>query len=169
MGRCQSTPGLVESKERTTVEEMWISPMPMPSAAPSFVTQHTWVVILFFILLTRKFNEFVVFLLILLLVVLIFFYIRPFSNLQYSPKSHRRDSAANTERTRITDSPGSMSPSVHSSDERPRSRITSHSHASRPQSQPSRNGKFSTWLCSYIVWGKFSILNSALSTFFFFW
>lgn len=73
MGRCQSTPGLVESKERTTVEEMWISPMPMPSAAPSFVTQHTWVVILFFILLTRKFNEFVVFLLLLLLVVLIFF------------------------------------------------------------------------------------------------
>jgi len=62
-----------------------------------------------------------------------------YRNLGYSPKSShhlRRDS--NTERTRITDSPGSMSPSVHSSDERPRSRITS--HTSRPTSQPSRNG-----------------------------
>jgi hypothetical protein len=58
----------------------------------------------------------------------------PCRNLTYSPKSHRRDS--NTERTRVTDSPGSMSPSVHSSDERPRSRITS--HTSRPTS--SRNG-----------------------------
>ena len=56
----------------------------------------------------------------------------------YSPKSsHRRDS--NTDRTRITDSPGSMSPSVHSSDGHPRSRIAS--HTSRPQSTcPSRHG-----------------------------
>lgn len=45
MGRCQSTPGLVESKDRTTVEEMWISPQPLPSAAPSFATQHTWVLL----------------------------------------------------------------------------------------------------------------------------
>ncbi|CAO1421312.1 unnamed protein product [Diamesa serratosioi] len=99
MGRCQSTPGLVETKERTTVEEMWISPLPLPSAAPSFVTQHT--------------------------------------HLPYSPKStHRRDS--NTDRTRITDSPGSMSPSVHSSDGHSRSRIAS--HTSRPQSTcPSRH------------------------------
>lgn len=59
-----------------------------------------------------------------------------FRHLPYSPKSHRRDS--NTDRTRITDSPGSMSPSVHSSEERPRSRITS--HTSRPQS--SRNGNY---------------------------
>lgn len=65
-----------------------------------------------------------------------FIRISPLSNLPYSPKSHRRDS--NTDRTRITDSPGSMSPSVHSSEERPRSRITS--HTSRPQSQPTRNG-----------------------------
>lgn len=57
-----------------------------------------------------------------------------FRNLPYSPKSHRRDS--NTDRTRVTDSPGSMSPSVHSSEDHPRSRITS--HTSRPQS--SRNG-----------------------------
>ncbi|KAL7025136.1 hypothetical protein ACKWTF_013359 [Chironomus riparius] len=99
MGRCSSTPGLVESKDRTTVEEMWISPQPLPSVAPSYVTQQT--------------------------------------NLHYSPKSHRRESNANTERTRITDSPGSMSPSVHSSEERPRSRITSHS--SRLHSQPCRN------------------------------
>ena len=42
MGRCQSTPGLVESKDKTTIEEMWISPQPLPSAALSFVTQHTW-------------------------------------------------------------------------------------------------------------------------------
>lgn len=43
------------------------------------------------------------------------------------------------ERPRTSDSPGSMSPSVHSSDDRPRSRATS--HQSRPQSQPSRAGK----------------------------
>lgn len=43
MGRCQSTPGLVESKERTTVEEMWISPAPLPSTAPSCVTQQRWI------------------------------------------------------------------------------------------------------------------------------
>lgn len=143
MGRCQSTPGLVESKDRTTVEEMWISPMPMPSAAPSFITQHTWVVILFPFLILNLEVEILTSCIFHLVSI---YFLSSFSNLQYSPKSHRRDSAANTERTRITDSPGSMSPSVHSSDERPRSRITSHSHASRPQSQPSRNGKFSTWL-----------------------
>lgn len=44
-----------------------------------------------------------------------------------------------------------MSPSVHSSEERPRSRITS--HTSRPQSQPSRNGD----KC------KFSVLNQFLT------
>jgi hypothetical protein len=139
MGRCQSTPGLVESKDRTTVEEMWISPLPLPSAAPSFATQQTWVVILS----ACAFNE--------LLSSILFLTLSIHSNLQYSPKSHRRDSAACTERTRITDSPGSMSPSVQSSDERPRSRITSHSHASRPHSQPSRNGKFSTSLKSDVV------------------
>lgn len=42
MGRCQSTPGLVESKDRTTVEEMWISPAPLPSTAPSCATQQRW-------------------------------------------------------------------------------------------------------------------------------
>lgn len=59
-----------------------------------------------------------------------------FRNLQYSPKTLCRDS--NTERTRFVDSPGSMSPSVHSSEGHPRSRITSHN--SRTQSQPNRNG-----------------------------
>lgn len=63
-------------------------------------------------------------------------YLHCYSHLPYSPKPHRRES--NTDRTRMNDSPGSMSPSVHSSEERPRSRVTS--HASRPQSQPSRNG-----------------------------
>lgn len=40
----------------------------------------------------------------------------------------------------MIDSPGSISPSVHSSDERPRSRAASHQF--RPQSQPSRTGFF---------------------------
>lgn len=69
-----------------------------------------------------------------------------------SPVSHRRES--NTERTRITDSPGSMSPSVQSSEERPRSRIASHisgSHISRPQSQPSRSGKFYTFMTNILI------------------
>lgn len=43
------------------------------------------------------------------------------------------------EKIRMSDSPGSMSPSVHSSDERPRSRNTV--HYSRPQSQSNRSGK----------------------------
>jgi hypothetical protein len=43
MGRCQSTPGLVETKGKTTAEEMWISPLPLPSVAPSSHTQHTYV------------------------------------------------------------------------------------------------------------------------------
>lgn len=117
MGRCQSTPGLVESKDKKTIEEMWISPHPLPSATLSFATQQTWVYAVD--LCRHQTNKSLT-----------------FSTLPYSPKSHRRES--NTDRTRITDSPGSMSPSVHSSDERPRSRITS--HASRPPSQPNRNG-----------------------------
>ncbi|CRL07220.1 CLUMA_CG020201, isoform A [Clunio marinus] len=84
MGRCQSTPGLVESKDRTTVEEMWISPQPLSSIAPSYITHPT----------------------------------------------PRRES--NIDRTRITDSQGSLSPSAHSSDDRSRSRITS--TISRPHS-----------------------------------
>lgn len=40
---------------------------------------------------------------------------------------------------RTTESPGSLSPSVHSSDDRPRSRTASH-HSTRPLSQPGRAG-----------------------------
>lgn len=45
-----------------------------------------------------------------------------------------------TEKSRHIDS-ASVSPSVHSSEERPRSRATS--QLSRPQSQPSRSGMLS--------------------------
>ncbi|TMW43497.1 hypothetical protein DOY81_011423 [Sarcophaga bullata] len=78
MGRCQSTPGLVESCGRTTLEDI---------RAPS-----------------------------------------PRSSQTYIERIQR-----------ATESPGSLSPSVHSSDDRPRSRTTSH-HSTRPQSQPSRTG-----------------------------
>lgn len=39
MGRCQSTPGLVETKGRTALEDMWLSsnvPPPSYSQHPSF-------------------------------------------------------------------------------------------------------------------------------------
>lgn len=35
MGRCQSTPALVETKGRTTLEEMWLAPCPVPPATPA--------------------------------------------------------------------------------------------------------------------------------------
>lgn len=54
-----------------------------------------------------------------------------------SPRSHHNDIF--TEKSRHIDS-ASVSPSVHSSEERPRSRATS--QLSRPQSQPSRSGKY---------------------------
>ncbi|XP_055839287.1 potassium/sodium hyperpolarization-activated cyclic nucleotide-gated channel 1 isoform X2 [Episyrphus balteatus] len=95
MGRCQSTPGLVESEGRTTLEDMWLPPGPSSVA-----------------------------------------YTQP---LVYSRAPSPRLTQTVTERlARTSDSPGSMSPSVHSSDDRPRSRATS--HQSRPQSQPSRTG-----------------------------
>ncbi|XP_055379586.1 cyclic nucleotide-gated cation channel alpha-3 isoform X2 [Condylostylus longicornis] len=97
MGRCQSTPGLVESEGRTTLEDMWLPP---PSSAPPIAYNQT---------------------------------------LNYSrAPSPRSQHTIITERPpRTSESPGSMSPSVHSSqDERPRSRATS--HQSRPQSQPCR-------------------------------
>lgn len=65
MGRCQSTPGLVETKGRTTVEEMWISPLPLPSAAASshtqqrfeshFISYEFWLINLCFISATYPF------------------------------------------------------------------------------------------------------------------
>lgn len=143
MGRCQSTPGLVESKEKTTIEEMWISPQALPSATLSFGTQQTLVSVdpsatqqsvASSKTVVDSFDN--------------------FRTLPYSPKSQRRESAV--DRTRITDSPGSISPSVQSSDERSRSRITS--HISRPQSQPSRNGKKSPCylILNPFTWRKIS-------------
>nr|XP_036226058.1 potassium/sodium hyperpolarization-activated cyclic nucleotide-gated channel 2 isoform X2 [Bactrocera oleae] len=102
MGRCQSTPGLVESCGRTTLEDMWLPP---PSAL-SFAQQ-------------QQIQQ---------------------QSVSYSRAPSPRSTITYTERiTRATDSPGSVSPSVHSSDDRPRSRATSH-HSTRPQSQPSRTG-----------------------------
>ncbi|XP_036331245.1 cyclic nucleotide-gated cation channel alpha-3 [Rhagoletis pomonella] len=101
MGRCQSTPGLVESCGRTTLEDMWLP----PPTALSFALQQ-----------------------------------QQQQSVSYSRAQSPRSTLTYTERiTRATDSPGSVSPSAHSSDDRPRSRATSH-HSTRPQSQPSRTG-----------------------------
>ncbi|XP_053965162.1 cyclic nucleotide-gated cation channel beta-1 [Anastrepha ludens] len=105
MGRCQSTPGLVESCGRTTLEDMWLPP---PSAL-TFAQQQQ--------LQQQQ------------------------QSVPYSRAPSPRSTLTYTERiTRATDSPGSVSPSVHSSDDRPRSRATSHP-STRPQSQPSRTGQ----------------------------
>lgn len=62
-----------------------------------------------------------------------------------SPRSTRGDPHSVVERSsKLVDSPGSISPSVHSSDERPRSRAASHQF--RPQSQHSRSGFISFFL-----------------------
>uniref|UniRef100_W8AWU7 Cyclic nucleotide-gated cation channel alpha-3 n=1 Tax=Ceratitis capitata TaxID=7213 RepID=W8AWU7_CERCA len=108
MGRCQSTPGLVESCGRTTLEDMWLP----PPAALSFAQQQHF---------QQQQQQ------------------QP-QSVTYSRAPSPRSTITYTERiTRATDSPGSVSPSVHSSDDRPRSRATSH-HSTRPQSQPSRTG-----------------------------
>ncbi|XP_062543163.1 cyclic nucleotide-gated cation channel beta-1 [Armigeres subalbatus] len=101
MGRCQSTPGLVETRGRTTIEDMWISPTTAITSASSMVPA----------------------------------YPPPAGSRMTSPRSRRGDLMSNRQPL----SPGSVSPSVHSSEERPRSRTTSH-QTSRPQSQPSRTG-----------------------------
>ncbi|XP_058830938.1 potassium/sodium hyperpolarization-activated cyclic nucleotide-gated channel 1 isoform X2 [Topomyia yanbarensis] len=99
MGRCQSTPGLVETRGRTTFEDMWISPTTAITSGSSMVPT----------------------------------YPPPPGSRMTSPRSHRGELSG----SRQPQSPGSVSPSVHSSEERPRSRTTSH-QTSRPQSQPSR-------------------------------
>ncbi|EAU77684.3 cyclic nucleotide-gated cation channel alpha-3 isoform X7 [Anopheles arabiensis] len=101
MGRCQSTPGLVETKGRTTIEDMWISPTTAITSAGSMMAPS---------------------------------YPPPASSRITSPRSHRGDVCS----SRQPQSPGSISPSVHSSEERPRSRTAS--HLARPQSQPCRTG-----------------------------
>ncbi|XP_021695213.1 cyclic nucleotide-gated cation channel alpha-3 [Aedes aegypti] len=101
MGRCQSTPGLVETRGRTTIEDMWISPTTAITSASSMVPTYPTAA----------------------------------GSRMTSPRSRRGDLMSN----RQPQSPGSVSPSVHSSEERPRSQTTSH-QTSRPQSQPSRTG-----------------------------
>uniref|UniRef100_A0AAG5DDK6 Cyclic nucleotide-binding domain-containing protein n=1 Tax=Anopheles atroparvus TaxID=41427 RepID=A0AAG5DDK6_ANOAO len=101
MGRCQSTPGLVETKGRTTIEDMWISPTTVVTSAGSMMAPS---------------------------------YPPPSSSRIASPRSHRGEVSS----SRQPQSPGSLSPSVHSSEERPRSRTAS--HLARPQSQPCRTG-----------------------------
>uniref|UniRef100_A0A182M6F8 Uncharacterized protein n=1 Tax=Anopheles culicifacies TaxID=139723 RepID=A0A182M6F8_9DIPT len=101
MGRCQSTPGLVETKGRTTIEDMWISPTTAITSAGSMMAPS---------------------------------YPPPAGSRITSPRSHRGDVCS----SRQPQSPGSISPSVHSSEERPRSRTAS--HLIRPQSQPCRTG-----------------------------
>ncbi|XP_052566255.1 cyclic nucleotide-gated channel rod photoreceptor subunit alpha isoform X6 [Culex pipiens pallens] len=107
MGRCQSTPGLVETRGRTTIEDMWISPTTAITTASSMVPSTYPSVPL-----------------------------PGLGSRMTSPRSHRGELAGSQQ----PQSPGSVSPSVHSSgEERPRSRATSH-QTSRPQSQPSRTG-----------------------------
>ncbi|XP_049541343.1 cyclic nucleotide-gated cation channel alpha-3 isoform X3 [Anopheles darlingi] len=104
MGRCQSTPGLVETKGRTTIEDMWISPTTAITSAGSMMAPSS--------------------------------YPPPASSRIASPRSHRGEVSSSS--IRQPQSPGSISPSVHSSEERPRSRTAS--HLARPQSQPCRTG-----------------------------
>ncbi|KQS62995.1 uncharacterized protein Dere_GG20095, isoform D [Drosophila erecta] len=112
MGRCQSTPGLVESCGRTSLEEMWLPPATVMHHHQALQQQHQ----------------------------------------ASQQQSHRQESTQASSQThgysprsyadrlvRATDSPRSVSPSAHGSEERPRSRTTSH-HSIRPQSQPSHTG-----------------------------
>lgn len=114
MGRCQSTPGLIETKGRTPIEDMWLGhPFQQPTSAQQILLRYNN--------FSQKF---------IILYILINFIE---SSRAPSPRSVR------DERHKISDSPGSLSPSVHSSDERPRSRNICNIN-SRPQSQPSRTG-----------------------------
>uniref|UniRef100_A0A1A9VFQ5 Uncharacterized protein n=1 Tax=Glossina austeni TaxID=7395 RepID=A0A1A9VFQ5_GLOAU len=111
MGRCQSTPGLVESCGRTTLEDMYLPPPSVPLVPHSMqqLSRHEYQLQ------------------------------QQTQSLAYSRAPSPRTSQTYTERIiRTVESPGSMSPSVHSSDDRPRSRATSH-HSTRPQSQPNES------------------------------
>lgn len=144
MGRCQSTPGLVETKGRIPIEEMWLS-QSVAQSAVSYGQQQQQSMIRYF---SKQF--------------LLKHFCINFSNVQRfrndkqynnkncvfvscrfsrapSPRSTRGTEQIFERHCKAIDSPGSVSPSVHSSvDERPRSRAAS--HQSRPQSQPSRTG-----------------------------
>lgn len=121
MGRCQSTPALVETKGRTTLEEMWLAPVPAaitpaPTTATSYSQQANYRFVRFFFVLYLIQN------------------ISQFCSQMASPKSTQQ--RTETSGLKSADSHVSLSPSVHSSEDRPRSRATT----SRPQSQPSRTG-----------------------------
>ncbi|XP_034654552.1 potassium/sodium hyperpolarization-activated cyclic nucleotide-gated channel 4 isoform X2 [Drosophila subobscura] len=123
MGRCQSTPGLVESCGRTSLEDMWLPPAPVPLSS---LLQHH---------LTHQQQQ------------------QqhhhqqqqqhqqpPLHQQQQQQQQHGYSPRSYADRlVRATDSPRSVSPSAHGSEERPRSRAASH-HSIRPQSQPSHTG-----------------------------
>ncbi|XP_070140422.1 cyclic nucleotide-gated channel rod photoreceptor subunit alpha isoform X2 [Drosophila kikkawai] len=125
MGRCQSTPGLVESCGRTSLEEMWLPPATMHHHQQ--LQQHQQQ------LQQQQLQQ-----------------QHQVAQQQHVP--HRQESTQQSSQShgysprsyadrlaRATDSPRSVSPSAHGSEERPRSRATSH-HSIRPQSQPSHTG-----------------------------
>ncbi|KMY95863.1 cyclic nucleotide-gated cation channel beta-3 isoform X5 [Drosophila simulans] len=117
MGRCQSTPGLVESCGRTSLEEMWLPPA--TAAASSLMHHHQALQQQHLASQQQPHRQ---------------------ESTQTSSQTHGYSPRSYADRlARATDSPRSVSPSAHGSEERPRSRTTSH-HSIRPQSQPSHTG-----------------------------
>ncbi|XP_070066111.1 uncharacterized protein [Drosophila virilis] len=120
MGRCQSTPGLVESCGRTTLEDMWLPPASVNMLHQ--VQQHQ--------VQQQQQQQ----------LQLQQQQAQQQQHHQQLPHTHGYSPRSYTEHlVRATDSPRSVSPSAHGSEERPRSRATSH-HSMRPQSQPSHTG-----------------------------
>ncbi|XP_062128763.1 cyclic nucleotide-gated cation channel beta-3 isoform X5 [Drosophila sulfurigaster albostrigata] len=130
MGRCQSTPGLVESCGRTTLEDMWLPPASALHHAQQQhqqqqqqQQQHQQLQ-----QLQQQQQP-----------------MQPQQLQQQQQQQQQQQSHGYSPRSyadhlvRSTDSPRSASPSAHGSEERPRSRATSH-HSMRPQSQPSHTG-----------------------------
>ncbi|KAM8711234.1 hypothetical protein ACLKA7_000384 [Drosophila subpalustris] len=120
MGRCQSTPGLVESCGRTTLEDMWLPPASM---LQHHVQQHQQQQQQQQLQQQQQQQQ----------PQQLQQQQQPQQSHGYSPRSYA------DHLVRSTDSPRSASPSAHGSEERPRSRTTSH-HSMRPQSQPSHTG-----------------------------
>ncbi|XP_032572072.1 cyclic nucleotide-gated cation channel beta-3 isoform X3 [Drosophila sechellia] len=117
MGRCQSTPGLVESCGRTSLEEMWLPPA--TAVASSLMHHHQALQQQHQASQQQPHRQ---------------------ESTQTSSQTHGYSPRSYADRlARATDSPRSVSPSAHGSEERPRSRTTSH-HSIRPQSQPSHTG-----------------------------
>nr|NP_611717.2 uncharacterized protein Dmel_CG42260, isoform B [Drosophila melanogaster]AAF46902.2 uncharacterized protein Dmel_CG42260, isoform B [Drosophila melanogaster] len=117
MGRCQSTPGLVESCGRTSLEEMWLPPA--TAGASSLMHHHQALQQQHQASQQQPHRQ---------------------ESTQTSSQTHGYSPRSYADRlARATDSPRSVSPSAHGSEERPRSRTTSH-HSIRPQSQPSHTG-----------------------------